>query len=142
MYRKYDIYIVKKTKFNLFQCDHMIHIYSIPSPSLLPSPLKPKTLHLQTKHFTSVADLTSLVYFSINYRMEIHFFVIILLLYCICMRWIFLPFQLTVYILYLLCTYIVWYKMFVIIILERWSLYFQYPNSLSCDMYIVHIYHQ
>ena len=34
--------MTNKTKFKLFQCDHMIYIYSIPSQFLLPSPLKPK----------------------------------------------------------------------------------------------------
>ena len=49
----------------------MIHIYSIPSQSLLPSPLKLKTLHPQMKHLMcACADFTSLAYKCMVYTIE------------------------------------------------------------------------
>ena len=52
------IIYVKKAR---FECDHMIHIYSIPSQSLLPSPLKPNET-LNVCAYCVCADLTSLAY--------------------------------------------------------------------------------
>ena len=60
--------MINKTRFKLFQCNHMIFISSIPSPSLLPSPLKPKYITSPNETLTCVrADLTSLAYvYDIN----------------------------------------------------------------------------
>ena len=56
-------YMTNKTIFKLFQCDHMIYIYSIHSQFLRPSPLKPKYITSPNKTLTCVcADLTSLAY--------------------------------------------------------------------------------
>ena len=59
--------MTNKTRFKRFQCDHMIHIYSIPSQSLLPSPLKLKCItspneKLNVSVYCVCADLTSLAY--------------------------------------------------------------------------------
>ena len=66
MYNRYNI-CQKKTRLKQFQCDNMIHIYSIPSQSLLTSPLSPKdftspkeTLNMCVYYVC--ADLTSLAY--------------------------------------------------------------------------------
>ena len=61
--------MLKKNK--MFQFDHIIHIYSIPSQSLLPSPLKPKDFTSQTKHLC----VYTLARIGIKYRKEIHCFV-------------------------------------------------------------------
>ena len=42
-------YLSNKTRFKWFVYNHMIHINSIPSKFLLPSSLKPNTLHPKTK---------------------------------------------------------------------------------------------
>ena len=61
----------KKNRFKLFQCDHMIYIYSIPSQFLLPSHLQPKYITSPNKTLTCVlcvcGDLTSFAYiYDIN----------------------------------------------------------------------------
>ena len=59
-------HMANKTKFKLFQCDHLIYIYSKPSQFLLPSPLRPKYITSPNDHLTCVcivcAYLTSLLY--------------------------------------------------------------------------------
>ena len=54
-------YMTNKTRLKLFQCDHMIYIYSIPSQFLLPCPLKPKYITPPKETLMCVcADLISL----------------------------------------------------------------------------------
>ena len=62
-------YLPKKIRLKWFQCNHMIHIHSIPSHFLLPSPLKPKYITPQNETVTCVsADFTSLadIYYKLN----------------------------------------------------------------------------
>ena len=58
---------MSKKIFKWFQCDH---IYSIPSPFPSAFPIKPKTLHPKKKEIWHLLHI-----YSINYRMEIYFFV-------------------------------------------------------------------
>ena len=52
--------MTNKNRFKLFQSDHMINIYSIPSQFLLPSPLKPKYIITPNKTLMCVCrfDIT------------------------------------------------------------------------------------
>ena len=103
-------YLSKKTRFKWFQCNHMIHIHSIPSQFLLPSPFKPKYITPPNETVMYVcADLTTLA--DIYYKLEWKYTSLCLnnnqsliteLCYiCICVRWMNLPFQSTVQIFYL-----------------------------------------
>ena len=66
---KLKVKLSKKTRFKWFQCNHMIHIHTIPSQFLLPSPFKPKYITPPNETVTCVcADLTTLA--DIYHKLE------------------------------------------------------------------------
>ena len=100
MYRRYNM--SEKKRFKQFQCDYMIHIYSIPSQSLLSSPLNPKNFTSPNKTLNICVCRFDRTCIYMWYKLKNgNTFICVYTYVCILTRWTSLPFQSMVHIFYL-----------------------------------------